>query len=226
MKRVRSFLLPLVVGALCVTLLSCSEGDGGDDDGEGGGGSQNPTTSTSTTSMEVINRVLQILFGDEAVSQSQSRVNNAPAQRLMDTIVRQTEQASLTLSCSNGSVSFDGLVTVEDLGNSATFEITGTMVFSDCEGIDGTLALETSGTATSSEISLMIELNGQVSADSCLITFDQFSVDTTANATGTEITSDMIANGGLNGACDGDSVACTFDNVDVQDIEQFEASCV
>lgn len=209
-QKVISFLILVFNLLLLAALSGCDGGSGGDDNIDGG----SVNTQVSTSSIEVINRVLDILLGDDS-----------EARRLqMESITRQ-EAVNVTLPCSTGEVSFNGEAFVDTGGGVDNFSIDGVMNFNNCEGIDGSVGLDSSGTIDSNQINIGIILNGAVDAEGCNIGFNHFSADTTANLSGV-ITSPIIGNGNINATCDGESVACTLSNVNLEDQDAFEQSCI
>jgi hypothetical protein len=105
-----------------------------------------------------------------------------------------------------------------------SFTIDGAITFTNCEGISGVLTLDATGTIGSSQTAVIVTLNGPVTVEGCTVTFDAFSASTTANLSGV-ITSPIIANGSVSSTCDGDSVTCTLNNVDLSNQAAFESSC-
>lgn len=203
----------------CLLLAGC--GGGGDDDG-----SQATTTSqtqTSTAARQVIERVLEILIGDTGTTQTQGQTPTARSGVITDVHTRQ-QSVSVTVECSVGQVSFTGEADSQPTDGAENFMISGTFNFNNCEGIDGTLSLFSSGTITDTEIDLSLTLDGDISAEGCTITFLEFSVITAADSSGS-LTEPILTNGGLDAACDGDSIACTFNNTDLENREAFKNSC-
>jgi hypothetical protein len=188
-----------------------------------GCGGQASTTLTTDNSTTVVRRVLAILLGsDTGVMQGNSRAADTENPTQVEAITRQ--DVSLTEPCNGGQVSFVGQETSEDLGTVQSFTIDGTVTFTDCLGINGRVTVNSAGTADSNQIILAVTLNGSVSAEGCTINFNGFSADTTATATGI-INSPIIVNGALSATCDGDSIACTLNNVDLDDFEAFDNGC-
>jgi hypothetical protein len=104
------------------------------------------------------------------------------------------------------------------------FTIAGTATFRSCDGINGALTLESAGTIDGNRITVAVTLNNAVNAEGCTITFDDFSLDTTANSSGI-LTAPIIANGVVRGTCDGESITCTVNNVNIDDRAAFADSC-
>jgi hypothetical protein len=221
--------LPYVLVSLGVMLLlACAGCSGGGGDSNGGGTGQTATSQASTRTNQAVDLVLEILFGeDTGVSRSSTQPVQVTRLAHLTQVAaesRQTETVNLTLSCDPGQVSFNGTVTVEEGETADAFEITGTFGFNNCEGISGTLRFTSTGTVSSSQISIEVTLNGALNVEGCTVGFTAFSFDTTANAAGM-ITSPIIANGTISATCGGDSATCTLNNVDVSDVDAFENSC-
>jgi hypothetical protein len=238
MQRAVELCAAVVWGVCLLTALSGCPGGGGDDNG-GGGGDGDRTQVTNNT-REVIDRVLNIVLGDNGGVRGQTRATqaNSRLQGKVDT----RRQVTITIECNLGQVSFAGDVTTVDQGTVEDFTIAGTVTFGSCDGISGTLSLDSEGTMDSSRITLNVTLNGSINAGErvgiaastnegeltvipvCTITFDDLSLDTTANRSGI-ITSPVIASGEIRATCDGRSITCTVNNVDIDNREAFEDSC-
>jgi len=214
-QKISAFLI-LILFLLLIYSLSGCDGGGGNDDNTGSGSvnTESANIQVSTSSIEVINRVLDILLGDDSETR---RLN-------MESITRQ-QAVNVTLPCSIGEVSFNGDASVVRGGGVDNFSIDGAMNFNNCENIDGSISLDSSGTIDGNQITIGIILNGDLDTEECNIGFNQFSADTTANLSGI-ITSPVIGNGNIDATCDGESVACTLNNVNLEDKDAFEQSCM
>jgi hypothetical protein len=223
MKRAVGLFVTLC-GSLCllIALYGCS-GDGGGDNNGGGGpvDAGQVTNTTADNTADVVQRVLEVILGDEGDLRGQTRTAGA-LRRSPEADTRQ--QVSVTIECNTGQVAFTGDVTTVERGAVEDFTIEGTVTFSNCDSINGALTLDSAGTINGNLITVTVTLNNSVNAEGCTMTFDDFSLGTTANSSGI-ITAPIIANGVVRGTCDGESITCTVNNVDIDDRAAFEDSC-
>jgi hypothetical protein len=209
MKRPGKLFAALICGLISLTLLYGCNGDSDNEE------ATTPTPQARTTASDVIDRVLDIVFGDDVGVTNQTRGQRSQG----NAITRQTN-VTVTVSCATGQASFNGEVT-ED---AESFTIDGAITFTNCEGINGVLTLDVTGTIGSNAITVIVTLNGSVTAEGCTVTFNAFSASATANLSGI-ITSPIIANGSVSATCDSGSATCTLNNVDLSNQTAFENSC-
>jgi hypothetical protein len=199
-----------------IVVLMMVYGCGGDGDGRDSGGEVEPS-QVAASSADVVERVLDILLGED------QEAAQGPAQLAASgrgDVQLQQEDVAVTLPCESGEVSFDGELT---RGADNTFTVQGTVDFDNCEGINGALSLNSSGT-TGQRITIAVTLNGAVTAEGCTITFDATSAETIASQIGV-ITGPILVNGTVRGACSGESIVCILEDINLNDREAFEASC-
>jgi hypothetical protein len=225
MKRIVGLLVALCGGLCLLIALSGCSGDGGGDN-NGGGGPVDPGQVTNTTAdntADVVQKVLEVILGDDGDLQGQTRTAGA-IRRSPEADTRQ--QVSVTIGCNTGQVAFTGDATTVERGTVEDFTIGGIVTFSSCDGINGALTLDSAGTIDGNRITVAVTLNDSVTATAelCTTTFTDFSLNTTANSSGI-ITSPIIANGVVRGTCDGESITCTVNNVDIDDRAAFADSC-
>jgi hypothetical protein len=223
MKRIVELFVALC-GGLCllIALYGCS-GDG-EGDSNGGGGPVAPgqvINNTADNTVDVVQRVLAVILGDAGDVRGQTQTAGAIRHsQAADT----RQQVSLTLECDPGQVVFTGDATTVERGTVEDFTIEGIVTFSNCDSINGAVSLDSAGTIDGNRITVTVTLNDSVTAEGCTTTFDDFSLDTTVNSSGI-ITSPIIANGVVRGTCDGESITCTVNNVDIDNRTAFADSC-
>jgi len=71
------------------------------------------------------------------------------------------------------------------------------------------VAAHATGSSTGSQIALTITLNGTISAEDCIITFQNLSFTATSDQAG-NIISPILATGGISATCSGDNIQCTL----------------
>lgn len=131
------------------------------------------------------------------------------------------QQVEVTVECSDrGEVTFFG----DGTATSAYFTLAGAMEFDNCDGIDGSLDVDSEGPISGNVIDARAVFNGVLTAEACPVTFDQFTTDFTFTTAGV-ITSTIIGNGTISATCGGETAVCVLDNVDLEDTQAFEASC-
>ncbi len=176
----------------------------------GGGNSGNEKGQVTNSATQATQKVMAVLLG----------TNTGGARGQLRDDVTTRVQTSGTFACTPGQVTLNATIT----GVPQNFAITGTLTFTACDGIDGVLTVDSSGTLTGSQIALTVTLNGTVSTEGCTLTFSAFSASTTGNTLGT-ITSPIIVSGVVRATCNGDNITCTLNNVDLADTQAFENSC-
>jgi hypothetical protein len=189
---------------LCTTLSGCGGGS------NSGSNSGNDTSQVTNSATHATQKVMHVLLG----------TNTGGARGQLRDDVTTRVQTSGTFACTTGQVALNATVT----GTQQNFAINGTLTFTHCDGIDGALTVDSSGTLTGSQIALTVTLNGTVSAEGCTLTFSAFSASTTGNTSGT-ITSPIIVSGVVRATCNGDNITCTLNSVDLADTQAFENSC-
>jgi hypothetical protein len=212
MQRSRVAVTAMICGFfLLMALYGCG---GGDENNE------NDRHQVTSTSIDVTKRVLNVVLGtNTGVTQGQLQATDRTQG---EGIPRQ--QVNETFACDTGQVSFAG-----DVTGAQNFTFNGTMTFANCDGMNGAVTVNVMGTISGSQIAdtqitLTVTLHGSVSAEGCTITFHAFSIGTTADAFGT-ITSPLLASGVLSATCDGESISCTLNNVDLNHQAVFTNSC-
>jgi hypothetical protein len=193
-------------------------GCGGDENNGNGDGNPNlaaSRTQVTRNTLDVVDRVLEIVIGDEAsVTQGQHRADGGAVTR--------QEPVRITIPCDRGEVSFRG--EIDNGASENRFTIDGIVTFTNCDGIAGRLGLDSAGTVRGNQITIALTLEGDLTAEGCSLTFADFSAATTANTQG-RLTSPVLVNGVLRATCDDDRMVCTPANVDIADREAFEDSC-
>lgn len=153
-----------------------------------------------------INRLLDILLGDSS--------GDAVAPSAF-------EPVSVTVSCGTGSATFDGIADMDR----RPFVMQGTVSFSNCDTINGDIALDVEGTV-GSRLVLSMNLNGPVSAEGCpRIEFTDLQVETRATLN-VIIIGPTIGSGRVSGTCAGTSFTCNLDSIDFDDEVAFARSCL
>ncbi len=222
MKRIGLLFRVTVCGLFFLIALHGCSGGGGDGDGDTGDGGEpvgNPDAVTSSSALSTIGVVLRVLLGTDTTAQGSNQVVDV-TRTAQHGAVTTRQQVSLTIPCeTRGSASFDGDV----IQNGGDFSLDGTIDFDNCDGIDGSLRLDSTGTAIN-RIDVLITLNGTVSIEGCSVTFVQFSADVMTTSLAI-IIPPIIANGTIRATCGADSVTCVLNDIDLEDVEAFENSC-
>lgn len=217
MKPTRVLFAVCGVFLLLAALPGCNSGGDGDGTGEG-------ETRVTRSATAIVDRVLDVVIGEDTGVSRGLTPSIDPESRIPGGASARQEDVSVTIPCNTGQVSFDGEATVEEAGTVDRFTINGSVTFANCDGINGALTLNSTGTVDSRQIVLSVTLNSSVSAEGCNITFNAFRANTTATLSGS-ITAPILATGSLSATCGGESIACTLNNIDINNQEAFEGSC-
>jgi hypothetical protein len=222
-RPVLGSLRTLVVVCGLVILIALSGCDGGGDGGGGdgnGGGSVPASSQTSDVTLDVIDQVLRILVGDTGQTQAESRAASS-ADGVVRSVTTRQEPVNITLECLEGDVSFDG----EADRSGDDFTVDGVIAFHNCEGINGSLTIDSEGSIAGDEITIRPTMDGRVRTEGCTIDFLSLAVDAAATTRGSVIPP-IIGNGTIEATCNGESIACTLRDINLLDRDVFANSCM
>ncbi|NNE47980.1 MAG: hypothetical protein HKN37_15115 [Rhodothermales bacterium] len=188
MNRLPHSIALLVIFSMTVTLTSCDSGN--ELDGE-------PLSAETSAAMsETVTNLFSVL--PLAISEVQLGKDQS-----------QASTTSPTGACPDGG-SFS--VAGSGSGSQTSFDLDIEVSFDGCNGIDGSLALDGSGSFSQSGASFDLILDGTVSRE-CSLTFDRFREGLVADFVTGENT--LVLDGDYRGSCSGEGFICSFNGVEV-----------
>ena len=122
----------------------------------------------------------------------------------------QPKSASPVGECpKGGSYSVTGS---SELGETS-FSLTADIDLDGCNGIDGSVSIDGSGSFTQSNVNLDLIFDGSLAGEHCSLSFDRFreTLSSDLNSGASTLTLD----GRYTGACTGDGFTCSFDEVEI-----------
>ncbi|MFK7847720.1 MAG: hypothetical protein AB8G77_20675 [Rhodothermales bacterium] len=100
------------------------------------------------------------------------------------------------------------------------------LVFSDCNGIDGNVDLGLTTNISETAFEFGLSLDGNLT-ESCSMTLNNFSMGIVSNPNSTD-EDQILLNGAISSTCNGESFSCAFTNDSFSDADQnvlFEDNC-
>lgn len=217
MKNLKLAMTVMVYGLFLLTALYGCGDSGGNNSSNN---SENGQSQAIKKSGDVMRKTLSALLGD--TSKEKPGQSHIFEQFKGESLTRQKESVSVTVQCGTGQASFTGVA--DSTGSQQGFTLSGIVTFSNCDGINGPVTINASGNVSDNQITMTVTINGSVTADGCTITFDNVSINVTANSSGI-ITSPMVVNGAISIKCNDENIVCTLKNLDVNNQEAFNNSC-
>ena len=117
-----------------------------------------------------------------------------------------------------------GTVDVTNNGSGGT--LNASLTFSDCNGIDGNLTMRGSSSFSGQTFSYNLKLDGNLE-ERCTVSYNNFGYDITTNIQNANGAS-VLLNGSIDADCNGGSVTCTFNSVELDasnSASAFENAC-
>ncbi|MBT8399672.1 MAG: hypothetical protein KJO98_04285 [Rhodothermia bacterium] len=124
-------------------------------------------------------------------------------------------------ACPEGG-SFD--VSGSSSASQSSFSVDVSIDFNDCNGLNGSLAIDGSGAFSETAVSLDIFFDGAISGDQCSLSFDRFreTLDSDFQTGNTILTLD----GNYRGACSQQEFTCSFNDVVVDTSSEDDVALV
>lgn len=113
-----------------------------------------------------------------------------------------------------------------DYNNSSTANLYS-LVFNDCNGIDGNVDLGLTTNITETAFEFGLSLDGNLT-EACSMTLNNFSMGIVSNPNSTTEEDQIMLNGSISSTCNGESFSCTFNNDSFTDADEnvlFQDNC-
>jgi hypothetical protein len=188
MKRHLNTIALLLATAMTLSLSAC---DSNDD--EGGVPISAETSAAMAETVEGVFSVIPLALSEAQLAKLQAEAKTA------DPAGACPEGGAFTVT---GSAS----------ATQSSFDVDVEVDFEDCNGINGSLALDGGGSISETSFAFDLVLDGTVARE-CSLTFDGFRESAVADFTTSEMT--LTLDGSFAGACTGEGFTCSFNDVDV-----------
>ena len=236
-----SFAILLSLCGGCASGDSSDSGDGADVAGVSDVGQSNQsnsgTTSSAVAKSETVSAVTAALFiaGDSAGRGDASAEGGADTgtdARNGADLRRQARRIARTLNCpEGGTAQVAGEVQVSQTRAPRTFSLDASASLAGCNGSSGDVAVSVQGTANQGVVDFTASVSGSVSG-TCSVNIPGVTEEANVVAISENPNSDarnVVVEGTLSGQasadCNGQSVRCSWNNVDISDRNAIEAGC-
>ncbi len=202
--------LCLFVAAGMTGVMGCdSNGSSSTTTASAGTGTGVPATDTLTTQSSI--NTVSFSVAGQALAQAQANVS---------ALTKSAAITAIEYDCTpSGTASITGDVS-EDSENAFSMDLD--IEFTDCGGLNGTLNETADLTITGSDLSYSFGLTGEVGGNGCVVTYDAF----TLNIDFVSSSLSYVVDGDLTSTCDGSTVTCSWNNVNVlTDSSTYAAGC-
>ncbi len=216
-----------LIGATC----ACGGGGGsGGDDASAptNGGNTGGSTQTSINVGKTVGSVLKVVNSSTNSAQGSSRTVGGRTHF--------TQNTTSSVACDeSGSATTNNVIFVPDeaLSQDETapipFTLDSTANLQNCDGLSGNFTFNIEGLLVENSSSFVATINANLSgfdpeAGNCLFIFDNFIL--TAESIQDDGSGTTTASGNLDAQCDAGSASCTLFNVDTDDENAINDSCV
>ena len=139
-------------------------------------------------------------------------------------IAQAREPFEVTVTCSaSGQATLTGLVTTTGTNTTGSFTFDAVVVtYNACNDLSGTLTFAMDGTFSGNIVSFTITLDGAV-ANTCAMDIEGLTIQGTTDTRTEAVTG--TTSGSLNATCNGTTVSCTWQDVDIHNEAALEAAC-
>lgn len=218
MRRTRRWLWVVMVNlVLLVALLGC---DGGNGDGNGGVPDAQ-TDAARDAALDTLGTTISVAL--EAMGQFlETQTGTTRTQDAADR--RQTQEPfEVMVDCpQSGETSVAGTFSITGTETAGSFTLDVDASYRACDGIDGVLSFDVTASFEGAVVDFVMIFDGMVE-DGCAVTVEQLRMDAMVDIGTEEITGTL--SGSFDATCDPGTVACTWQNVDIEDEAALEAGC-